>query len=63
MEKVTVNWWRRHSVIGEISAQSKGVLYGGLTKDFYLNVIQFFLENIDIRSRSDGSREVISLLF
>ncbi len=38
---------------GEMSVQSKGILYGEMGKDFCPNFIEHLLENIDRRSRND----------
>ncbi len=43
-----------------MSVQSVGVLCGEIGKDFCPNLIRPFLENIDRRSRNDGSRALFS---
>ncbi len=58
---ITVNGWWAGGMGGarleEMSAQSMGEL----GKDFYPNFFQPLLENIDRRSCTDGSRELISV--
>ncbi len=57
-----VNMWHEGERGLEIRAmivQSIAVLYGEILKDFCQNLIQPFLENVDSRSRYDGSWKLI----